>query len=118
MSDYNALYISPMIPSYELKVTGQFFTDILDFSVVMETPNYSIFQKNNLTVHVLPAGEDVGQMEFYMEVDHIDDLWGRIEDRLGSLRVKGPHDRDYGMREIHIEIPQTNALIFIGQELM
>jgi catechol 2,3-dioxygenase-like lactoylglutathione lyase family enzyme len=106
-----------MIPSYDLRVTGQFFTDILDFSVVMETGNYSIFRKNNLTVHVLPAGVDIGQMEFYLEVDNVDELWRGIEDRVRNLRVKQPHDRDYGMRELHIEIPQTNALIFIGQEL-
>jgi hypothetical protein len=117
MMDYNALYLSPMIPSYDLKVTGRFFTYILDFTVVVESYNYSIFRKNNLTVHILPAGVDIGQMEFYLEVDNIDELWNRIKDRVGNIRIRGPHDRDYGMREVHIEIPQTNALVFIGQQL-
>lgn len=39
---YKALYLSPMIPSFNLSETSGFF-------------------KDNLTIHILPAGQDIGQ---------------------------------------------------------
>jgi len=65
----------------------------------------------------LRAGEDIGQMEFYLEVDDVDSLWDAIKDRMEGIKVRPPFDREYGMREMHIGVPQTNALVFIGQEI-
>jgi hypothetical protein len=56
-------------------------------------------------------------MEFYLEVDSVDDLWISIKDKVKNLKTREPFDRDYGMREIHIVIPQTNTLLFIGQKI-
>lgn len=105
-----------MIPSFNIEETGRFFEDILGFSTIMETPAYRIYHKDNLTIHILPAGQEIGQMEFYLEVDNVDLLWSEIKDRLTGLKVKAPFNQAYGMREIHIEIPQTNTLLFIGTE--
>lgn len=113
---YKALFLSPMIPSFNLAETGRFFTDILGFSVQMDTEQYAIYEKNNLTVHLLPAGTDIGQMEFYLEVNDVDGVWAEIKDKLHGLKVKEPFNQAYGMREIHIGLPQTNTLLFIGQE--
>lgn len=107
-----------MIPSFDLKKTSDFFRDVLNFSVVMDTACYCIYEKNNLSVHILPAGENIGQMEFYMEVDDIDGIWNSIKSKVSNLKVKAPFNRDYGMREIHIEIPQTKTLLFIGQQII
>lgn len=112
---YKAIYLSPMIPSYNIRETAGFFRDILRFEPVMEEESYAIYQKDNLTVHLLPAGNDIGQMEFYLEVDDIDGLWEAICGSVAGLPLKGPFNREYGMREIHIGIPQTKALLFIGQ---
>ncbi|OOG74897.1 hypothetical protein [Algoriphagus sp. A40] len=114
---YKALYLSPMIPSYNLLKTGEFFKEILGFSPHMETENYSIFYKDKQTIHLLRAGESIGQMEFYLEVDQLDLLWESIKDRLDGLQVKAPFDREYGMREFHLEIPYTKTLLLVGQEL-
>ncbi len=114
---YKALYLSPMIPSFNLRVTCDFFHDILGFSSMMDTPQYVILHKDNLTIHLQNAGEDIGQMEFYLEVDDIDSLWKFMEDKVKGLKVRAPFNRDYGMREIHIEIPKTNTLLFIGQQI-
>jgi hypothetical protein len=116
MSIYQALYLSPMIPSFNLQETGSFFKAVLDFAPVLETETYAVYKKNNLTVHILRAGEDIGQMEFYLEVDHIDNLWSSIKDKVAGLKAREPFDREYGMREIHIEIPYTKTLLFIGQD--
>ncbi|NUO00638.1 MAG: hypothetical protein HUU01_08480 [Saprospiraceae bacterium] len=114
---YKALFISPMIPSFGMEVTARFFKEVLSFSPIMDTETYAIYQKDHLTIHILPAGQDIGQMEFYMEVEDIDTLWATIKDKLSGLRVKEPFNQAYGMREIHIEVPQTKTLLFIGQEL-
>ena len=114
---YQALYLSPMVPSFNIEATVRFFKDVLQFSAMMETGTYAILHKDNLTVHILPAGKDIGQMEFYLEVDSVDNLWAKIKSKLEGIKVKEPFDREYGMREIHINIPETNTLLFIGQEI-
>ena len=63
------------------------------------------------------AGTDIGQMEFYLEIDNVDGSGDSIKDKLKGIQVQGPFDREYGMREIHIGIPQTNAILFIGQSI-
>jgi hypothetical protein len=112
---YKALYLSPMIPSFEIQETSHFFQRILGFSIMLDTPHYVILHKDNLTIHILNAGTDIGQMEFYLEVDDIDSLWKNMKDHVNGLKVRAPFNREYGMREIHIEIPKTNTLLFIGQ---
>jgi hypothetical protein len=106
-----------MIPSYNIKETSSFFENILGFTPIMDTEVYAIYKKNNLTIHILPAGQDIGQMEFYMEVDDINKLWASIKDKLTGLKVREPFNQNYGMREIHIGIPETKTLLFIGQEI-
>lgn len=114
---YKALYLSPMIPSFNLEETGHFFMDVLGFSSLMNTKEYAIYAKDNLTIHLLPAGQDIGQMEFYLEVDDLESLWSEMREKVKGLKLKGPFDREYGMREIHIAVPKTNTLLFIGQEI-
>jgi hypothetical protein len=111
---YKALHLSPMIPSYNIKETAAFFTDVLSFTFFMNEENYAVLVKDNLMIHVLNAG-DIGEMEFYLEIDDIDGLWEEIKDKLTGLKVRAPFNREYGMREMHIIIPQTKTLLFIGQ---
>lgn len=68
----------------------------------MDTEAYAIYQKDNLTIHILPAGQDIGQMEFYLEVNDINALWASMKDKISGLKVKEPFNRDYGMREIQL----------------
>lgn len=114
---YKAMYLSPMVPSYDLEATGSFLREVLRFEPVMTSNTYAVYQKENVTIHLLRAGDDIGQMEFYLEVDDLEALWAFMKDKVEGLRMKGPMDRDYGMREVHIEVPATNALLFIGQAL-
>jgi hypothetical protein len=65
----------------------------------------------------LRAGSDIGEMEFYFEVDDLEQAWNNMKDKLDGIKVKEPFDREYGMREIHIIIPETKTLMFIGQAL-
>jgi catechol 2,3-dioxygenase-like lactoylglutathione lyase family enzyme len=114
---YKALYLSPMIPSFDLPKTVRFFQEIFAFSTVKNAPHYAILYKDGLTIHLQNAGKDIGEMSFYLEVDDLDGLWESIKDRIRELRVRAPFDQSYGMREFHIEIPHTNTLLFVGQEI-
>jgi hypothetical protein len=42
---YITLYLSPMIPSYNINETSSFFENILEFTPVMDTEVYAIYQK-------------------------------------------------------------------------
>jgi hypothetical protein len=114
---YKAKYLSPMIPSYNIEKTMSFFTELLNFEIIRGDKSYAILLKDNLSVHILNAGSDIGEMEFYLEVDDVQKIWESIEDKLDNIKFKEPFDREYGMREIHIIIPETKTLMFIGQEL-
>ena len=111
---YKAIHISPMIPSFDLKETASFFTDVLGFTAEMLDDTYAVLHKNEQYVHILRAG-DIGEMEFYLNVDDVDAVWESIKDKLAGMKVREPFDREYGMREIHIVIPHTKTLLFIGQ---
>ena len=114
---YTAKYLSPMIPSYNLEKTVSFFINLLEFKIGRDDKTYFILYKDNLTVHILRAGTDIGEMEFYMVVDDIEQVWNYIKDKLGEIKVREPFDREYGMREIHLIIPETKTLMFIGQQI-
>lgn len=114
---YKAKYLSPMIPSFNIEKTVTFFTDLLDFKIGRDDKNYVILYKNNSTVHILRAGLDIGEMEFYFEVDDVEKVWNNMKDKLDGMKVREPFDREYGMREVHIIIPETKTLMFIGQEI-
>jgi len=113
---YKAKYLSPMIPSFNMEETVSFFKNLLDFNVFMDEKTYAILCKDNLNIHVLPAGSNIGEMEFYFEVDDIEQVWKSIKDKLGDMKVKEPFDREYGVREIHIVIPQTRHLCLLDRQ--
>lgn len=114
---YKALFISPMIPSDDIGKSVLFFKDLLGFNSVREEDNYVILQKDGRTIHIKKAWKE-SESELYLEVDDVDLVWGTMKDKVQGLKVKEPFDREYGMREIHIIIPGTKTLLFIGQVIM
>lgn len=104
-----------MIPSFNIEKTVSFFKNLFDFKVRMDVQNYVILCKDTTTVHILHAGSDIGEMEFYLEVDNIEQVWNGMKDNLDGIKCKEPFNREYGMREVHIIIPETKTLMFIGQ---
>ena len=114
---YKAIHLSPMIPSFSIRETIDFFKDLFGFKIALASENYFVIYKHDLTIHLLRAGEDIGEMEFYLEVDNIDTLWETIKDKLDGIKVRAPFDREYGMREFHIIVPHTKTLMFVGQAI-
>ncbi len=114
---YKAKHLSPMVPSFDIAKTVSFFIDLLKFEILRDDKTYVILQKDNLTVHILQAGKDVGEMEFYLEVDDLLSIWNYIKSNLDGIKFKEPFNQIYGMREIHLIIPMTKTLLFIGQTI-
>ena len=114
---YTARFLSPMIPSYNLEKTVSFFVDLLHFKIERDDKTYFILYKDNLTLHIQRAGEHIGEMSFYLVVDDIEKVWDDMKDKLTDIKVREPFDQEYGMREIHIVVPETKTLMFIGQEI-
>ena len=114
---YKALYLSPMIQSSNIRETVLFFQEVLDFRIGRDDQSYVILYKDNLTLHVKHVEHEPDGLEFYLEVDEIDRLWAGIGDRLAGIKVREPFNQDYGMRELHIAVPHTRTILFIGQEL-
>jgi len=104
-----------MIPSFNIKKTVSFFTDLLEFKIRRDDITYVVLQKDNVMVHILRAGDDIGEMEFYVEVNDIEKVWATMKDKATGMKVKEPFDQEYGMREVHVIIPETKTLMFIGQ---
>jgi hypothetical protein len=113
---YKAKYLSPMIPSFDIEKTVSFFIHLLDFRIRRDDKTYVILYKDNFTVHILRAGSNIGEMEFYFEVDDIEKVWNNMKGKLDGMKMREPFDREYGMREIHVIIPETKTLMFIGQQ--
>ena len=114
---YKAVYLSPMIPSYNIPETSRFFIELFSFTPFLNDNNYAVLFKDHLSIHILKAGTDIGEMEFYLEVDKLDKLWESIKDKLTDIKARPPFDREYGMREFHIIIPHTKTLMFVGQPI-
>lgn len=114
---YTAKYLSPIIPSYNLEKTVSFFLDSLHFKIARDDKIYYILYKDNVTVHIQRAGAYIDEMSFYLVVDDIEEVWQGMKDKLSDMKLKEPFDQAYGMREIHIIVPETKTLMFIGQEI-
>jgi hypothetical protein len=104
-----------MIPSYNILKTVEFLQEVLGFSEYANFTDYVILGMNNLTIHILHAGPDTGEMSCYLEVDNVDAAWEKIRDKMNDIEHKAPFLRDYGMKEIHLVVPETKTLLFIGQ---
>ena len=115
---YKTLRVSPMIPSFDVPATATFFIELFGFKTFRDDGNYRILYKDDCTIHIERAGTDIGEMEFYLEVDDINGLWANMGGRLGDIKVRPPFDRDYGMREFHVIVPHTKTLMFVGQVII
>ncbi len=113
---FKAIHVSPMVPSYDVRHTIHFFEDIFGFAIFVGDENYAVLKKDDVLIHIIRAG-DIGEMSFYLELDDIDEWWTYAEEKLKDLEVRPPFDREYGMREAHINIPNTKTQLFVGQPI-
>jgi hypothetical protein len=109
--------VIPHIPSQNVDATVGFLAGLFDFEVKKHSASYTELIHGTNFLGVLESGEEPGQQSIYLRVSGVDELWSKIEPHLAGIRSKAPFDQEYGMREIHIVVPHTNTLLFIGQPI-
>ena len=113
---YQVNRLSPMLPSRDIAATRDFFLDVLKFSVVMDAEEYCVVAMVDYEIHIQKATCEISQMSFYMSVDDLDSVWSLFQGKTDSLNIRPPFTQPYGMRELHVVVPETEALMFIGQK--
>ena len=114
--------ISPMLAVADMDITVGFYVKVLGFQVVMQSPAYSIVEREGATIHFQAAANESvlkavrGHTEIYIEVSDLGALWEHVKTFKGQYRLRDPFDRDYGMREFHITDP-NECLVFVGQRI-
>jgi len=114
MATLNIRHLSPMIPSFNLDETQRFLEEVLGFKCSMNTETYRILSYDGFTLHLQQAG-DISEMAVYMEVRDLDTLWEVVKNKLDKVQYREPFLQEYGMKEIHIVLPETKTLLFIGE---
>jgi predicted enzyme related to lactoylglutathione lyase len=117
---YAAKKISPMLAVADMEETLAFYRNILGFISTMNSPEYSIVERDGQTIHFMKAASQEvmdcvrGHTEIYIEVDGIRALWEHVRTFKNQHKVRDLFDRVYGMTEFHIEDP-NGCLIFVGE---
>jgi len=109
--------ITPHIPSKNMKESISFLVDTFGFELNNYSDVYSELISNNHILGIIQALGEPNEQSIYFRVDDIDTLWPKIKSKLEKTKHKAPFDQKYGMREIHVVIPGTNTLLFIGSPI-
>jgi catechol 2,3-dioxygenase-like lactoylglutathione lyase family enzyme len=119
-ASYTAKKISPMLAVADMEETLAFYRDVLGFTPMMNSAEYSIVERDGQTIHfMLAASEEVmkcvrGRTEIYIEVSSIQSLWEHVKTFKDRYKIRDLFERDYGMTEFHVEDP-NGCLVFVGE---
>lgn len=105
------------MPSEDMDKTINFMVDVLGFESARRSDAYCELTMGNHVLGVLSSDGEPNQQSIYLRVNDIDALWDEIKEKLGDSHQQRPFDRDYGMREIHLIIPATATLMFLGSTI-
>ena len=112
--------ISPMLAAADMEETLAFYQEVLGFSPIMKSPDYSIVERDGQTIHFQKAAsEEVmtcvrGHTEIYIEVSDIHPLWEHVKTFKSRYHIRDLFQRNYGMTEFHISDP-NDCLVFVGE---
>ncbi len=109
--------IIPHIPSEDMSTTINFMVDILGFEPIRRSDGYCELIMDNHVIGVLSSDGEPNQQSIYLRVKDVDILWNDIQDKLDNVHQQRPFNRDYGLREVHLIIPATATLLFIGSAI-
>jgi catechol 2,3-dioxygenase-like lactoylglutathione lyase family enzyme len=109
-----------MLAVADMEETLAFYRDVLGFTLTMNSPEYSIVERDSQTIHFQKAASPEvmqcvrGHTEIYLEVSNIHPLWEHAKTFKDRFRIRDLFDRDYGMTEFHISDP-NDCIIFVGE---
>ncbi len=111
-----------MLAAADMDATLDFYVKVLGFEVSFRSPAYSIVGRDGATIHFMKAASEEimkavrGHTEIYVEVADIQPLWEYVSRFKKDYRIHDLFERDYGMREFHINDP-NDCLVFVGQRI-
>ncbi len=117
---FTARKISPMLAVANMDETLAFYQEVLGFTAMMKSAEYSIVERDGLNIHFMNAASEHvmecvrGHTEIYIEVSGIRGLWEHVKTFKERYRIRDLFDREYGMTEFHIEDP-NGCLVFVGE---
>ena len=112
--------ISPKLVTDNMPATVVFYRDVLGFTAVMNSPEYTILERDGQTIHFgnAASGEIMNRLrnrtEIYIEVSGIHALWKHARVFRDRYHTRDLFDQPYGMTEFHISDP-NGCLVFVGQ---
>jgi catechol 2,3-dioxygenase-like lactoylglutathione lyase family enzyme len=112
--------ISPMLAVANMEDTIAFYKSVLGFTLVLNSREYSIVERDGQTIHFMKAAsEEVmarvrGHTEIYIEVCGIRSMWEHVKTFKDRYRIRDLFEREYGMTEFYIEDP-NECLVFVGE---
>lgn len=112
--------ISPMLASDDMDKSISFYQNVLGFTTMLQSPEYSIVERDGQTIHIQKSASDEvmkcmrEHTEIYIEVSGIHELWEHVKTFKNQYRIRDLFDRDYGMTEFHIADPH-GCLVFVGE---
>ena len=114
------LRISPKLVTDNMPATIAFYRDVLGFTPIMNSPEYTILERDGQTLHFgNAASADImsrlrNHTEIYIEVSGIHALWQHVATFRDRHHTRDLFDQPYGMTEFHISDP-NGCLVFVGQ---
>jgi predicted enzyme related to lactoylglutathione lyase len=120
--NYVAKTLSPVLPVADMDRAVAFFRDVLGFTPAVESTHYTLIRRDGATVHLTKATDAEvmrgvrGHLAIYLEVQGIEELWAHVQGFRAKYRMRDLFDRDYDMREFHIEDPD-GCLIQVGEAI-
>ena len=105
------------IPSRMPEVTKRFFLEVLGFNTKFEHGSYIELEKEGLLLGIQQSEGEPNQQSIYVRMEGIDYFWTSQKVNLSKYDAREPFVQEYGMKEIHVIAPETNTLLFIGENV-
>ena len=109
--------VIPHIPSNNMEVSIRFMVETFGFESINHSESYCELLSGKQLLGLIQAQGEPNQQSIYLRVKDVDVLWSKIINKLDKAKFKAPFNQSYGMREIHVVIPGTNTLLFIGSPI-
>lgn len=115
---------APIVPVRDLDATAKFYTEVLDFEVVIDNRahDFMCFRLEEALIALVTAAGDQPlkatreNISAQIWVADVDALWGRWRDKLLALPDWAPDDgpitQPYGTRELHVKCPDGFLMMF------
>jgi len=105
------------IPSRAPEVTKRFFLEVLGFNTEFEHGSYIELGNEGLLLGIQQSEGEPNQQSIYVRMEGLDAFWQSHKGTLSKYDAREPFIQEYGMKEIHVVAPETNTLLFIGENV-